>query len=124
MTEKRYRGNKYIHCYCARNADVLVGAKMYSVANPVGFLCCVVLILWIAFSNADTVIKFSAFSLLGIPWIIGIWADYASTKRRMLKAKHSSFCSRKIAQWVMVYGSLWSEFKIMKSKDDGKRSWW
>lgn len=124
VMEKRHIGNKYVHCYCAQNKNILVGAKLYAVLNPIGILASTLAILWIIAANVDFEVKLGIIAIFGLPWPVGLYGDYVITKKQMLKAEHSEPCSHKIGQLVMLYGSLWSEFKIMTSKDDGERLWW
>lgn len=123
MTEKRYIGNKYMNCYCQQDENVLVGAKFYAVMNPIGLLLSMFLIVWIMVVNVDVSIKVGVTLILGLPWVIGMYGDYSHAKKTLIEAGHSLVCSQKIARLAALYGGLWSEFKIMKDKDDGKRAW-
>lgn len=124
MTEKRYKGNKYITCYCTKKAQVLVGSKFYAVANPLGFAISMFIIAVAFINDADLQTKIGVVALLGVTWIVALSVNYSLTKKDMIQAGHSAPCGHRVGLWVMVLGSLWSEFKIMKSKDDGKRLWW
>lgn len=122
MIEKRHKGNKYIQCFCHEDTEVLVGMKAYAAINLVGFLGSIALGIWIASSSIDIAIKLSAVAIFCLLWAIGFWADYAVTKRIMLKAGHSVSCSHKIAYISMFYSSLWTEFKIMKDKSGNNKT--
>ena len=121
MTEKRYKVNTYKTCYCKQKSQISVGGKFYAIMNPIAMILSVALILFVTSVNIDILSKISVFCIFGLSWIIGLYFNYTLTKKEMLKSSHSQSCSRRFGLWEMLYGSLWSDFKIMKTKDDGKR---
>ena len=122
MTEKRYKGNKYIQCYCTKNDQILLGAKLYGIGNPIAIIGSVVLVSLFAVLGGG-IYALGLFVLLVVPWFITLPLAYRDDKKEMLKAGHTEQCSKKVTQKAMLYASLWSDFKIMKDKDDGKRIW-
>lgn len=123
MSEKRYIGNKYVDCYCSKHANVLVGTDVYIVFNAFAFVVAIVFTILGLFSHINILHKLTLIFLFGIPAIALPFFFYKDAKKTMLKAGHSEGCSRKIAKMVTPRASLWSDFEIMKDKDDGKRVW-
>lgn len=79
--------------------------------------------LWALSVPIDIQTKLTMTLLLGIPaHALPPW-NYFDTKKLMIQAGHSEDCSRRISRIYMLRASLYSKFKIMNNKDDGKR-WW
>lgn len=124
MSEKRYHGNRYVHCYCEQDKDILVGSKMFAVLNPLGFIFSMAVVVWVLQTPADWMTKTGITLVLGVSWWVMIFVNYYYSKKTLLDAGHTVMCSRKIGLIALLHSSLWSDFKIMKEKDDGKRLWW
>lgn len=122
MDHKRNWADKYVHCYCNKDTEVLVGIKLYAWINPIGSGVGAAFVVWAFIADVDIVVKLGAFSLMGLPWLVGYMASYYNAKRKMLKHGHSPECSRKVARSVMVYSSLWTEFKFIEKEDDDTTS--
>lgn len=123
MTEKRYKSYKYVDCYCAKHNQIQVGVDGYKYLTPIGMVGGPVLTFMALIAPVDILTKLTAIFLLGLPAIGAPLYNYHDTKKIMLEAGHSEICSRKIAVMYMFRAALYSEFKIMTTKDDGKR-WW
>jgi hypothetical protein len=122
MAEKRYKGNKYVYCYCSRHAQVLVGTEGYKYLNIFTVLAGSILTLLVLSSDVGIQHKITLFAVIGLPLIIVPSVNYRIDKMVMLKASHSEECSRKIARMSTYRASLWgAKFKIMNEKDDGTR---
>lgn len=120
MTEKRYRSNKYIHCYCEKDEDVLVGIKVYRFVNvlfviPVSIALCVMLIA--GWTTSAVMTKVGMMGLILFPALLSRIA-YSRAKEEMRKDGHTKLCSRKISYLAMLYDGPWSDFKIMKDKEN------
>lgn len=126
MTEKRYKGNKYVDCLCGKHANILVGTEWYKYGNIFAWIFSALFALWVLLSVLFLSLNFwyaiIPLFLLCMA-IFPIPLNYRTTKAKMIKAGHSEECSRKIARMYTLRASLWSEFKIMEDKDDGKRVW-
>lgn len=119
MTEKRYITNKYICCYCAKNEDILVGMRPYRFVNTfilplsIASLCALVAILdislFIRIVSVVCILLF--FTLLSKSY-------YSHAKKEMLQRKHTEECSHKVAHMAVLYAGIWSEFRIMKDKEN------
>lgn len=121
MTEKRYKTYKYVYCYCSKQDQIQVGVDGYKYLTTIGIVGGPTLTLLVLFSPVSIQSKLIAIFLLGLPAIGAPLYSYFDTKKTMLKAGHSEKCSRKITFMYMLRASLWSEFKIMTSEDDGRR---
>lgn len=100
-----------------------MGTEFYKYLNTFGTVGGVAFTFFALTLPLDFLTKVTVVFLLGVPAIVVPLFIYAHTKKMMLEAGHSDRCSRKIARMYMLRASLWSEFKIMSDKDDGKR-WW
>lgn len=105
------------------NSQVLLGSIFYGVMNPVSLIGGIAISLWAAFIDMGIGVKIGLFAILVAPWLIFIPTTYKDIYKQMLKSGHSEDCSKKVARLATPYASLWSNFKIMKDKDDGKRLW-
>lgn len=121
MTEKRYKTYKYVDCHCSKHDQIQIGVDGYKYLNTFGALGGIVFMLIILFSPVSIQSKLFAIFLFGLPATGAPLYNYLETKKIMQKAGHSETCSRRIAFSYMFRASLWSEFKIMESKDDSKR---
>jgi hypothetical protein len=122
MTEKRYKLNEYVDCYCDKHANILVGFTYFKYLNILSVVIFAVLTIWGLLVGINMWYELLSF-LFFVMAILFIPIDYRTTKAKMLKAGHSEECSRKIARMYTLRASLWSDFKIMEDKDDGKRVW-
>lgn len=122
MTRKRHRGEKYVHCYCEKNRDVLVGIKLNGIVHPVAATIGTAITLLVIISDVEVAVKVTVTVILFMPWLVGFFADFQNAKKCMLDAGHSMECGRKIGYYAMIYRSLWTEFKIMEKEDNGETS--
>jgi hypothetical protein len=122
VSEKRYKGNKYIYCYCDKHDQVLVGTEIYKYINIFADIGGPSLTLLIIFSEVDISYKLFFILIFVVPVITLTLLNYGDAKKEMLSAGHSDDCSAKIARMVTYRASLWGDkLRIMKSKDDGIR---
>lgn len=126
MTEERSRLNKYVHCFCSKHSEVLVGTEAYKYLNIFCVSGGIGITLLALVANIDVLSKLIAIVLFGIPATAVLPLNYGGAKKAMLRAGHTEKCSRKIARMVTLRASLWGDkFKIMKdedNKDHGKTS--
>lgn len=119
MAEKRYKSNRYERCYCSKDVDILVGMKLYRFTNIFILIpICVGFSVLIALGSAGIMTKMLIVTCLILTPILLGWSHYLHAKNRMQKDGHSEECSQKIAYLVMLYAGMWSEFKIMKNKEN------
>ena len=119
MAEKRYKGNKYVYCYCTRHEQILVGTEIYKYLNIFAQCLAVMLTPMVIISDISITYKLIFVCLFSLPAAILPYYEYRSAKKVMLKAGHADECSRKIARMAMTRASLWGDdIKIMKEKDD------
>lgn len=122
MSEKRYKGNRYVDCYCDKHDQVLVGTEIYKYINIFADIGGLALALLIVFSGVHIFYKLFFILIFVVPVITLTLLNYRDAKKEMLSAGHSNECSAKIARMVTYRGSLWGDkLRIMKSKDDGVR---
>lgn len=119
MIQKRYITNKYVRCYCSKDEDILVGMKPYRFVNTF-FLPLVVLGLCALIVILDASLLVKVVSVLGVIlfFVLLSRSYYSHAEKEMLLGGHSEECSRKIAYLALLYAGLWSEFKIMKNKEN------
>lgn len=121
MIEKRYKSYKYVHCYCAKEGDILVGTKLYRFVNILFVIPASVILSVMVIMGSTTVAATTKTALVvGIilmPTLLSRVA-YSNAKREMLKAGHTTACGRKIAYLTVLYNGPWSEFRIMKNKEN------
>ena len=123
VAEKRYKTYKYVYCYCSKENQIQVGVDAYKYINTFATFSGVTIMILVLSSSVSVLSKLISIVFLGIPAALVPPYNYFDTKKIMLEAGHSEDCSRKIARMYMLRASLWSEFKIMTEKDDGKRVW-
>ena len=124
MTEKRYKGNKYVDCYCSKHSQVLVGTEIYKYLNVFAIAWSLAFTPYAVLSGISISYKLLFICIFGIPAIVLPYTEYKRALKVMLKAEHTKKCSQKIARMAMIRASLWgANLTIMKDKDDGKRSW-
>jgi hypothetical protein len=113
MTEKRYKSHKYVRCYCTKDEEILVGAKLYRFVNIFFMIPGCMFIGWFAIMAKSILL-----GCLVLLSVIMCRVDYVQARKTMLQHGHTEDCSRKIAYLAVLYSGTWSEFKIMKNKEN------
>jgi hypothetical protein len=121
MIEKTYKSYKYIDCHCSRHDQIQVGVDGYKYLNSIAILGGLAITFIIVFSQISLQASLFAIFLFGLPATVAPLYNFLETKRIMLLAGHSESCSRRVAFMYMLRASIWSEFRIMKEKDDSRR---
>ncbi|MDX2776430.1 hypothetical protein PV379_03630 [Streptomyces caniscabiei] len=119
MAEKRYRSNKYVRCYCEKDVDILVGMKPSWFMNTFFLMpACIFLCVLTVMGTAAFATKVVIIACIAITPTLLARSFYKHARKKMLQWGHTEYCSRKIARQVMTHASAWSQFKIMKDKEN------
>ena len=119
MVEKRYKTNKYVHCYCQKNEDILIGIKLYRLVNILLMIpACVFFCALVVVGSLAPMVKLIAVACIILLPTLVARSFYSNAKREMLRAGHTEYCSNKIARLVTLYAGTSSEFRIMKDKEN------
>lgn len=115
MTEKRYKSQKYIRCYCAKDEEILVGGKLYGVVNIFFMIpACLTLSVMVGIGETTLVTKLGIIAgIILLPLLLAL-SFYRHAKKIMLKAGHTESCSRKVAKQAAIHYGLYSEFRIIE----------
>jgi hypothetical protein len=93
----------------------------YKYLNGVAIIGGLTLTFTVLFSHVNLQTSLLAIFLFGLPATIAPLYNFFETKNLMRQADHTESCTRRVAFSYMLRASVWSEFKIMNSKDDGRR---
>lgn len=125
MSQKKYRGNKYIHCYCSKSTEFMLGMELYKYVNPAAWLGGLILTGWVILGGHGLLNSMIVLLLLGLPsvYLPSVYlplSNYRDVMKKMTQWGHAEYCSQRIARMRMLRASLWSEFKVF---DTSSNTW-
>lgn len=115
MEKKFQRGQRYVNCYCEKNAKVSVGMKFVGYMNVVlGIPIVIFLFLFFLSSNTTLWFKMVFIIPLLLASILLPRSYYKSAKSIMMNAGHSERCSRRVGYLAAIHGGGYGDVVILE----------
>lgn len=121
MASSRAWYNKYVKCFCTRNATIQLGWKMYGYGNILIGIPLFLLVLSILPFSITAKDYPSAIFLLAVlcVFICTYLIGYFVIKHEMEKDNHTPSCVRKVSIIGSFFYGIYSDFKII-DKEKGE----